>query len=354
LTTDHLSSPRVITDADGKVKSRKDYTAFGETTSTVQRTANLGYESPNVRQGYTGYEKDVESGLEFAQARYYSATHGRFTSVDPLMASASIKNPQTFNRYSYVLNSPYKYTDPLGLIAGKPTPYKSSGSSLTDRVLNGTATKNDLMLMQFHVANGTALGYSYLNAVQSRQSSSASDTSSGSAAEHTQSAHANTSPVPPPEDPVLYYVWVTDTKDTTDPNDEANINLINADAINNFTKALQEIKDAGIKLVFADVFRDSEMQKRRRKKFEQGGPKAAKAGTSCHEAGMCFDVYILNKDEKTRSDPNKTVVNIFKKYGFTRTVSDEAWHFEMSGTTSEKINEAQKYYKELKQTIYIP
>ena len=55
--------------------------------------------------------------MEFAQARYYNSTHGRFTSVDPLTASATIKNPQTFNRYSYVLNSPYKFTDPLGLLS---------------------------------------------------------------------------------------------------------------------------------------------------------------------------------------------------------------------------------------------
>ncbi len=34
-----------------------------------------------------------------------------------LTASATIKNPQTFNRYSYVLNSPYKFADPLGLIS---------------------------------------------------------------------------------------------------------------------------------------------------------------------------------------------------------------------------------------------
>jgi hypothetical protein len=33
-----------------------------------------------------------------------------------LTASASIRNPQTLNRYSYVLNSPYKHTDPLGLL----------------------------------------------------------------------------------------------------------------------------------------------------------------------------------------------------------------------------------------------
>jgi RHS repeat-associated protein len=117
LTTDHLGSPRVITNENGEVTSRKDYTAFGEENFTAERTANLGYSSQdNLRKGYTGYEKDDESGLDFAQARYYNSTHGRFTSVDPLTASASIRNPQTFNRYSYVLNSPYKFTDPLGLL----------------------------------------------------------------------------------------------------------------------------------------------------------------------------------------------------------------------------------------------
>ena len=30
-----------------------------------------------------------------------------------------MKNPQTFNRYTYVLNSPYKFTDPLGLLPKK-------------------------------------------------------------------------------------------------------------------------------------------------------------------------------------------------------------------------------------------
>ncbi|MGB7068229.1 MAG: RHS repeat-associated core domain-containing protein, partial [Pyrinomonadaceae bacterium] len=117
LTNDHLGSPRVTTNEDGVVTGRKDYSAFGEESFTAQRTSSLGYTGGGeLRKGYTGYEKDEESGLDFAQARYYSSTHGRYTSVDPLTASASIRNPQTFNRYSYVLNSPYKFTDPLGLI----------------------------------------------------------------------------------------------------------------------------------------------------------------------------------------------------------------------------------------------
>ncbi|MBF2020358.1 MAG: RHS repeat-associated core domain-containing protein, partial [Hydrococcus sp. C42_A2020_068] len=95
---------------------RKDFAAFGDEVATPQRTQGLGYQPHNIRQDYTGYEKDTESGLEFAQARYYNPSHGRFTSVDPLTASATIRNPQTFNRYAYALNSPYKFTDPLGLI----------------------------------------------------------------------------------------------------------------------------------------------------------------------------------------------------------------------------------------------
>lgn len=118
LTTDHLGSPRIATNAAGGVISRKDFTAFGEEVVTAQRVSGdegNGYDPPNVRQDYTGYKKDLESGLEFAQARYYNTRHGRFTSVDPLTASATIRNPQTLNRYSYVINSPYKFVDPLGL-----------------------------------------------------------------------------------------------------------------------------------------------------------------------------------------------------------------------------------------------
>ena len=118
LTSDHLGSPRVITNQLGAVTTRKDYMAFGEETYTTQRTTPLGYDNQSeTRKGYTGYEKDDESGLDFAQARYYNSKHGRFTSVDPLMASANVKDPQTFNRYSYAMNSPYKFTDPLGLIS---------------------------------------------------------------------------------------------------------------------------------------------------------------------------------------------------------------------------------------------
>ena len=118
LTTDALGSPRVTTNVAGQVASRHDYMPFGEEVNAgiSGRTATQGYgANDKVRQQFTGYERDGESGLDYAQARYFASKHGRFTSVDPLTASASIKNPQTLNRYTYGLNSPYKFTDSTGL-----------------------------------------------------------------------------------------------------------------------------------------------------------------------------------------------------------------------------------------------
>lgn len=118
MTTDALGSPRIITDGGGNVISRQDFMPFGEeiAANVGGRLTTQGYAgNDGVRQQFTGYERDVESGLDYAQNRYFASKHGRFTSVDPLTASANMKDPQTFNRYSYALNSPYKFIDPLGL-----------------------------------------------------------------------------------------------------------------------------------------------------------------------------------------------------------------------------------------------
>src|SRR2546428_12276231 len=64
---------------------------------------------------FTGKEHDSESGLDNFGARYNASTMGRFMTPDPLLNSGQPWNPQTWNRYSYTLNNPVRYTDPLGL-----------------------------------------------------------------------------------------------------------------------------------------------------------------------------------------------------------------------------------------------
>jgi RHS repeat-associated protein len=103
-TTDHLGSPRVITDKSGSVISRRDFMPFGEdlNSGVGNRSTTLKYAlagADNLRKRFTGYEKDTETGLDFAEARYYNNKHGRFTAVDPLLASGKSTDPQTFNRY---------------------------------------------------------------------------------------------------------------------------------------------------------------------------------------------------------------------------------------------------------------
>jgi RHS repeat-associated protein len=67
------------------------------------------------RSRSTGKERDTETGLDYFGARYFSGAQGRFTSPDPLLSSAHITQPQSWNRYSYALNNPLKFTDPHGL-----------------------------------------------------------------------------------------------------------------------------------------------------------------------------------------------------------------------------------------------
>jgi RHS repeat-associated protein len=73
------------------------------------------YVSDNVRQKFTGKERDSESGLDYFLARDYSGPQGRFTSVDPLASSAHPAEPQSWNRYTYAANNPLKFTDPTGM-----------------------------------------------------------------------------------------------------------------------------------------------------------------------------------------------------------------------------------------------
>ena len=119
--TDQLGSPRVIVDALGQVVSRRDFLPFGEEVApdgAYRTTAQKYGQTDYVRQKFTGYQKDQETGLDFAEARMYQNLQGRFTAVDPLLASGKSADPQTFNRYVYVLNNPLIHVDPTGLQTG--------------------------------------------------------------------------------------------------------------------------------------------------------------------------------------------------------------------------------------------
>jgi RHS repeat-associated protein len=99
---DHLSV-RLTTDVNGNVLTQEGTFPFGE----------AWYQSGSGNKlVFTSYNRDSESGLDYALARYYDSRTGTFCSADPLAGSAD--DPQSWNRYPYARNDPIDKVDPSG------------------------------------------------------------------------------------------------------------------------------------------------------------------------------------------------------------------------------------------------
>jgi RHS repeat-associated protein len=81
-------------------------------------------------RGYTGHKHNDDLGLIYMNARYYLPGIGRFISADTLVPDPT--NPQQFNRYTYVLNNPLRYTDPTGHYCYDPTFGEAAGQCYSD------------------------------------------------------------------------------------------------------------------------------------------------------------------------------------------------------------------------------
>ncbi|MBK7707806.1 MAG: hypothetical protein IPJ30_19155 [Acidobacteria bacterium] len=128
LTNDHLGSPRINTNENGAVVSRHDYRPYGE---EITERRHSQYAADTVRKQFTSYERDGETGLDFAQARYFASGHGRFSSADSPFADQSVSDPQSWNLFVYVRNNPLNFTDPSGLFRWS----NALGGTSTDKEL---------------------------------------------------------------------------------------------------------------------------------------------------------------------------------------------------------------------------
>lgn len=167
LLTDHLGSTTAVTNTSGQLVSGQLYKAWGE--------SRYAFGSLPTTYKYTGQREESSFGLYFYNARWYDPVSGRFTSADTVVTGANHNGAQTltdvantmfapltvsyaeqtllmkqnvdtafiqghggslvnlkeedkkkakivgvaldtqaFDRYSYVRNSPLRYTDPTG------------------------------------------------------------------------------------------------------------------------------------------------------------------------------------------------------------------------------------------------
>ncbi len=145
-TTDHLGTPRINTNELGAVVSRSDYLPYGEEiVGFGNRSSTDKYVSDDVRQGFTGYIKDDETGLDFAEARMYKKQLGRFNSVDPIiMKKERLSDPQAIALYVYTRNNPLRFIDPNGKeyvgADGKRVEYEKKNGKIV--VKKGKETKD--------------------------------------------------------------------------------------------------------------------------------------------------------------------------------------------------------------------
>jgi RHS repeat-associated protein len=127
LFHDHLGSTRLTGNASGSLADDNDYLPFG----TLYY--NYGSSQSDNHYLFTGYESDQsESSTDYATFRNLSTSMGRMNRPDPYDGSYDLTNPQSLNRYSYVLNNPLSFTDRLGLYCvggSNPAPYNSSTGS---------------------------------------------------------------------------------------------------------------------------------------------------------------------------------------------------------------------------------
>jgi RHS repeat-associated protein len=101
---DHLGSTIGLTDQETTKVWDRTYLPYGGTFTGAGTTENT--------HQYTAKELEAATGLYYYGARYHNPNIGRFMSPD--RAGADPSDPQSWNRYAYVQNNPYKYVDPDG------------------------------------------------------------------------------------------------------------------------------------------------------------------------------------------------------------------------------------------------
>ena len=104
--TDHLNTPRLVTDTANNIRWRWDSDAFG-TTPPNQNPSGLGAFEYNLR--FPGQQYDAVVGLHYNYLREYDPGVGGYTQADPIGLNGGL------SPFAYTGGNPLLSIDPMGL-----------------------------------------------------------------------------------------------------------------------------------------------------------------------------------------------------------------------------------------------
>ena len=112
------SITHLVDDSDGTIVAEYSYDPWGRLrdpeTLEIYTPGSSTMPDLMLGRGYTAHEHLDWFGLINMNARLYDPALGRFLSPDPCVQAPDFS--QNFNRYSYCLNNPLKYTDEDGKV----------------------------------------------------------------------------------------------------------------------------------------------------------------------------------------------------------------------------------------------
>ncbi|MEZ4772743.1 MAG: FG-GAP-like repeat-containing protein [Bacteroidia bacterium] len=111
--TDHLGSILTLTSNTGAIVAEQNFDPWGRPRNPTTWTYSLVPTAPTwLYRGYTGHEHLREFGIIHMNGRLYDPVLGRMLSPDNYVQAAF--GSQGYNRYSYAVNNPLRFTDPSG------------------------------------------------------------------------------------------------------------------------------------------------------------------------------------------------------------------------------------------------
>ena len=110
--TDFQGSLTALTNEDGTVAERYAYNPWGARRNPTDWTQTDARTSLITDRGYTGHEHIDLFRVINMNGRVYDPTTAQFLSPDPMLQAPG--DWLNYNRYTYCMNNPLKYTDPSG------------------------------------------------------------------------------------------------------------------------------------------------------------------------------------------------------------------------------------------------